>query len=60
VLRRLAGKTEHTAPVLTLITQFAGGKTHTLTASSLRADHRSESLPGPIPRIDRQTFYPLQ
>ena len=32
VLRRLAGKTENTAPVLTLITQFGGGKTHTLTA----------------------------
>jgi predicted AAA+ superfamily ATPase len=31
VLRRLAGKTENTAPVLTLITQFGGGKTHTLT-----------------------------
>jgi hypothetical protein len=31
-LRRLAGKTENTAPVLTLITQFGGGKTHTLTA----------------------------
>src|SRR5208283_2541662 len=30
VLRRLAGKTENTAPVLTLITQFGGGKTHTL------------------------------
>ena len=32
VLRRLAGRTEGTAPVLTLITQFGGGKTHTLTA----------------------------
>ncbi len=32
VLRRLSGKTEDTAPVLTLITQFGGGKTHTLTA----------------------------
>ncbi|MFQ5799505.1 MAG: DUF499 domain-containing protein, partial [Bacteroidota bacterium] len=32
VLRRLAGKTENTSPVLTLITQFGGGKTHTLTA----------------------------
>src|SRR4051812_29336339 len=32
VLRRLAGKTESTPPVLTLITQFGGGKTHTLTA----------------------------
>ncbi|GIV02394.1 MAG: hypothetical protein KatS3mg082_3026 [Nitrospiraceae bacterium] len=32
VLRRLAGITEGSAPVLTLITQFGGGKTHTLTA----------------------------
>jgi hypothetical protein len=32
VLRRLNGQTEDTAPVLTLITQFGGGKTHTLTA----------------------------
>lgn len=32
VLRRLSGKTENTAPVLTLVTQFGGGKTHTLTA----------------------------
>jgi hypothetical protein len=32
VLGRLAGRTENTAPVLTLITQFGGGKTHTLTA----------------------------
>jgi predicted AAA+ superfamily ATPase len=32
VLKRLAGSTENTAPVLTLITQFGGGKTHTLTA----------------------------
>src|ERR1700674_2218222 len=31
VLRRLWGKTENAAPVLTLITQFGGGKTHTLT-----------------------------
>lgn len=30
-LRRLSGNTENTAPVLTLITQFGGGKTHTLT-----------------------------
>jgi len=30
VLNRLKGKTENTAPVLTLITQFGGGKTHTL------------------------------
>ena len=32
VLRRLSGKTENTPPVLTLITQFGGGKTHTLTS----------------------------
>jgi hypothetical protein len=31
VLRRLSGRTENTAPVVTLITQFGGGKTHTLT-----------------------------
>lgn len=32
VLRRLSGRTENTAPVLTLVTQFGGGKTHTLTS----------------------------
>ncbi|NLG01020.1 MAG: ATP-binding protein [Lentisphaerae bacterium] len=32
VLRRLSGETANTAPVMTLITQFGGGKTHTLTA----------------------------
>ncbi len=31
VLRRLNGDTADTAPVLSLITQFGGGKTHTLT-----------------------------
>lgn len=30
-LRRLSSRQENTAPVLTLITQFGGGKTHTLT-----------------------------
>ena len=30
VMRRLSGRTDNTAPVLTLITQFGGGKTHTL------------------------------
>ena len=30
-LRRLAGETSNTAPVMTLVTQFGGGKTHTLT-----------------------------
>ncbi len=32
VLRRLSGQTGNTAPVLTLMTQFGGGKTHTLTS----------------------------
>jgi hypothetical protein len=32
VLRRLAGESQNTAPVLALITQFGGGKTHTLAA----------------------------
>src|SRR3989339_716374 len=32
VLRRLSGETTGSAPVLSLITQFGGGKTHTLTA----------------------------
>src|SRR5262249_10066877 len=32
ILKRLAGKTENTAPVVTLVTQFGGGKTHTLTS----------------------------
>jgi hypothetical protein len=32
VLKRLSGETGNTAPVMTLITQFGGGKTHTLTA----------------------------
>lgn len=32
VLRRLHGETANAAPVMTLVTQFGGGKTHTLTA----------------------------
>ena len=32
VLRRLSGETEKPPPVLSFITQFGGGKTHTLTA----------------------------
>ena len=48
VLRRLAGKTENTAPVLTLVTQFGGGKTHTLTAlyHLARAGADSSKFPG--------------
>src|SRR2546427_7399154 len=32
VLRRLEGKTQNTSPVMALVTQFGGGKTHALTA----------------------------
>src|SRR3989337_3002954 len=39
VLRRLSGKTDNTAPVLTLITQFGGGKTHHLQTLSHLARH---------------------
>ena len=48
VLRRLSGKTGNTAPVLTLITQFGGGKTHTLTAlyHLANAGSAATSLPG--------------
>ncbi len=47
-LRRLAGRTGNTAPVLTLITQFGGGKTHTLTAlyHLARAGRDAARLPG--------------
>src|SRR2546423_8161498 len=48
VLRRLSGKTENTAPVLTLITQFGGGKTHTLTAlyHLAKSGDKAGGLPG--------------
>ena len=48
VLRRLAGATQNTSPVLTLVTQFGGGKTHTLTAlyHLANAGPRAASLPG--------------
>lgn len=32
VLRRLSGETANTSPVMALVTQFGGGKTHTLAA----------------------------
>ena len=48
VLRRLSGETTNTAPVLTLVTQFGGGKTHTLTALYHLANvgGRAIDLPG--------------
>ena len=48
VLRRLSGKTENTAPVLTLVTQFGGGKTHTLASlyHLANAGANASELPG--------------
>ena len=48
VLRRLAGGSQNTSPVLTLVTQFGGGKTHTLTAlyHLASAGARAGALPG--------------
>ena len=48
VLRRLSGRTESAAPVLSLITQFGGGKTHTLTSlyHIARAGRRAGDLTG--------------
>ncbi len=48
VLRRLVGGTQNTSPVLTLVTQFGGGKTHTLTALYHLANvgAQAKSLPG--------------
>ena len=48
VLRRLSGETANTALVLSLITQFGGGKTHTLAAlfHLANAGSRAVELPG--------------
>ncbi|WP_420617292.1 DUF499 domain-containing protein [Candidatus Palauibacter sp.] len=48
VLRRLTGDTANTAPVLTLVTQFGGGKTHTLTSlyHIANAGPKAFDLPG--------------
>jgi hypothetical protein len=52
VLRRLSGETTNTAPVLTLVTQFGGGKTHTLTAlyHLANAGTRAIDFPG-VPEL---------
>ena len=48
VLRRLSSRTENTAPVMTLTTQFGGGKTHTLTSlyHLANAGREARHLPG--------------
>ncbi|MBW2309256.1 MAG: ATP-binding protein [Deltaproteobacteria bacterium] len=61
VLRRLAGKTEYTAPVLTLITQFGGGKTHTLTAlyHLIRNGRKSSDYPGVSTLLKESDLYAI-
>ena len=44
VLRRLAGKTGETSPVMSLVTQFGGGKTHTLTCLYHLAKNPQDSV----------------
>ena len=55
VLRRLSGRTENTAPILTLITQFGGGKTHTLASlyHLANAGRKAGALPG-VPELLRE------
>ena len=52
VLRRLSSRTENTAPILTLITQFGGGKTHTLASlyHLANAGPKAGELPG-VPEL---------
>ena len=54
ILRRHSGKTGKTAPVLTLITQFGGGKTHTLTSLY----HLASVLSAPYPRSSQEKRLP--
>src|SRR5207247_7986258 len=49
VLRRLDGETESTAPVMALVTQFGGGKTHALTAMYHLI--RNSAVAGRDPRV---------
>jgi predicted AAA+ superfamily ATPase len=53
VLQRLSGKTEGAASVLTLITQFGGGKTHTLTSLYHLAKNgkKASAFPGVVDLI---------
>jgi Protein of unknown function (DUF499) len=59
VLRRLVGRTDNTAPVLTLVTQFGGGKTHTLTALYHLAKNgpKSAAFNG-VPELTQQAGIP--
>jgi predicted AAA+ superfamily ATPase len=54
VLRRLSGV--NTAPVLTLITQFGGGKTHTLAALYHLANAGSRGAELAEVAVSRQMF----
>ena len=60
VLRRLSGETSNTAPVLTLITQFGGGKTHTLATlyHLANAGPRAGDFQG-VPELLREAGLPV-
>ncbi len=47
VLRRLSGETANTSPVMTLITQFGGGKTHTLASLYHLASNGAKAIEYP-------------
>ena len=51
----MSGRTENTAPILTLITQFGGGKTHTLASlyHLANAGRKAGELPG-VPELLRE------
>jgi predicted AAA+ superfamily ATPase len=53
VLQRLSGKTEGAAAVLTLIMQFGGGKTHTLTSlyHLAKSGKKASAYPGVVELI---------
>jgi hypothetical protein len=59
IMRRLLGETANTAPVLTLLTQFGGGKTHTLTALYHLASNgdTARSFPG-VEHLMANAFLP--
>jgi hypothetical protein len=58
VLKRLGGQTSGAAPVLSLITQFGGGKTHTLAAlyHLVNASGKTDDLPGVKEFMDEMTL----
>lgn len=59
VLRRLSGQTANTSPVMALVTQFGGGKTHTLATlyHLARSGEAARGFPG-IERLQADALLP--